>query len=118
MDLALVSDFFIFSNLGNAVSFLAAPAIVPDPPSNGTNGLPSVHVSNNGSEIDCPVIERSWREHINFRLGLLMDLEAALVGLCFVLIVCHFPSKPRTPPSLTSSMERLNFLSGVKSICM
>jgi len=104
----------VFNNLGNAVSFLAAPAIVPDPPTNGTNGI---HVFNNHSD-DCPAIEKTWRDHINFRLGLLMDLEAALVGLCFILIVCHFPSRPKTPPSLTSSMERLNFLSGVKAICL
>ena len=108
------------SNLGNAVSFLMAPAVVPDPPSNGTNGAVDVDVLVDGNSTGyvCPEVEKTWRELINFRLGLLMDLEAALVAACFVFIVCHFPSKPPSPPSLTSSMQRLNFVSGVKSICM
>jgi len=111
----------VFNNLGNAVSFLMAPSVVPDPPSNGTNGAVDVDVlvdGGNSTGYVCPEVEKTWRELINFRLGLLMDLEAALVAACFVFIVCHFPSKPPSPPSLTSSMQRLNFVSGVKSICM
>ena len=37
------------SNLGNAVSFLMAPAVVPDPPSNGTNGAVDVDVLVDGN---------------------------------------------------------------------
>ena len=37
------------SNLGNAVSFLMAPAVVPDPPSNGTNGAVDVLVDDNST---------------------------------------------------------------------
>jgi len=99
----------VFNNLGNAVSFLAAPAIVPDPP---------IVNDNSTSNASCPKIEQDWSDLISFRLSLLMYLEASLVGLCFILIVCHFPSRPKIPPSLTSSMERLNFLAGVKAICM
>jgi len=100
----------VFNNLGNAVSFLAAPAIVPDPPITDNS-------TGNASDA-CPKVEQEWRDLVNFRLSLLMYLEAALVGLCFLFIVVHFPSRPKIPPSVTSSMERLNFLAGVKAICM
>ena len=97
----------VFNNLGNAVSFLSAPAIVPDPP-NGTDITPD----------HCPTIADDTARLIEYRLSVLMFLEASLVGVCFLFIMAHFPSKPKIPPSVTSSMERLDFLAGVKRICM
>jgi len=108
----------VFNNLGNALSFLAAPAIVPDPPITDNNSSSTVAAAGGNGSSGCPTIEQEWTDLISFRLGLLMYLEAALVGICFLFIVCHFPSRPKIPPSLTSSMQRLSFISGVKSICM
>jgi len=100
----------VFNNLGNALSFLAAPAIVPDPPitDNGTAA--------NNLSADCPKVDQDWKDLIDFRVSMLMILEASLVAGCFLFILFHFPSKPRIPPSVTSSMERLDFLAGVRSI--
>lgn len=44
-------------------------------------------------------------------------LEAALVFGCFLAILLHFPSKPKNPPSLSSSMDRMDFIPGLKKIC-
>ena len=41
--------------------------------------------------------------------------EAGLVLGCFVAIIAHFPSKPKNPPSVSSSMERMAFLPGLRS---
>ncbi len=43
-------------------------------------------------------------------------LEAGLVLACFAAILVHFPSKPKHPPSVTSSMERMDFLPGLLRI--
>ena len=41
--------------------------------------------------------------------------EAGLVLGCFIAIIAHFPSKPKHPPSVSSSMERMAFLPGLRS---
>merc|ERR1711994_148796 len=46
-----------------------------------------------------------------------MCLEAAMVCCVFVLILCNFPSKPKNPPSLTSTIERTPFLPSLVEIC-
>jgi len=108
----------VFNNLGNAFSFLAAPGIVPDPtainqtaPFNDANfpGF-ATNVSNG-----CPILEPAEKLHIEKRLQILMYLEAGLVLGCFVAIIAHFPSKPKNPPSVSSSMERMAFLPGLRS---
>lgn len=47
-----------------------------------------------------------------------MYLEAGLVLACFVAIIGHFPSKPKIPPSVSSSMERMAFLPGLRQIML
>lgn len=46
-----------------------------------------------------------------------MLLEFGLVAIVFLAIATYFPSKPKYPPSLSSAVERFDFLPGVKSIC-
>ncbi len=78
----------VLNNLGNAVSFLAAPAIVPDPAINKTSsaddfsdamsvpwpsrgfGIDAGNASNNS----CPDIDPEVKQHINNRLDTLMYL--------------------------------------------
>ncbi len=78
----------VLNNLGNAVSFLAAPAIVPDPPSSSPNddfgGLadPSLRApspwnsfgASNDSNSSCPHIDPDVKHMINNRLDKLMYL--------------------------------------------
>ena len=142
----------VFNNLGNAMSFFAGPAIVPDPAGrNGTSG-------GNGSELlgdlfhgpmyaevgddffvnnTCPVIdpdEKAFIEervtklmytgtkpiylyHSNFKHNRSSFTVFGIVASCVIAIFVYFPSKPKHPPSLTSSMERMDFLPGLKAIC-
>lgn len=83
----------VFNNLGNAVSFLAAPAIVPDPPSktNVTHaggedgaydpvGMQLLHTwavgegSGNNTTTGCPDIDPDVKTHIWHRVDVLMYL--------------------------------------------
>lgn len=106
----------VFNNLGNAFSFFAAPAIVPDPTNhNDTTNYLLLQRNNNDS---CPYIDEKEKSFIQHRVDILMYFEAAIVGACFLTILFHFPSKPKCPPSLTSSMQRMDFLPGLKKICL
>lgn len=103
----------VFNNLGNAASFLAAPALVPDPTK--SNASHYIHVTDNDT-IECPIEPPEERSFIKNRVYILMYLECALVLACFAAILLYFPSKPKLPPSLSSSMERMDFLPGLLSI--
>jgi len=46
----------------------------------------------------------------------LMDAEALLCAVLFFCTVLYFPSRPSLPPSLTSTVPRLNIKDGVRSI--
>ena len=50
-------------------------------------------------------------------LFVILFSEAGMVAFVFACIVLHFPSKPKHPPSITSTMERTAFLPSVLSIC-
>ena len=47
----------------------------------------------------------------------LIFIEAGMVAFIFACIVFHFPSKPKHPPSITSTMERTAFLPSLYNIC-
>ncbi|XP_046573380.1 solute carrier family 49 member 4-like [Haliotis rubra] len=46
----------------------------------------------------------------------LMYTECAACVLLLLLVVVYFPAKPPSPPSLTASMERTNYLHGIKGL--
>jgi len=95
----------VFNNLGNAASFLMAPAIVPDP-SNITNLI----------NFTCPVLPLDEIRFIKNRIALLMYAEAALVTVTFVAILIYFPSKPKYAPSNSAQLDRIDFLPAVRQI--
>ena len=113
----------VSNNLGSAFSFLAGPAIVPDPTyhklninknSSGCNESENTMV--NESYL-CPVVKEEDRLLIHNRIDILMYMEAGMVASVFLLVLCNFPSKPKHPPSLTSTVERTPFLPSVLEIC-
>jgi FLVCR family MFS transporter len=117
----------VFNNLGNAFSFLAGPAFVSDPSapnstyhdSNRFVGVSSNHTDDDDDDDDdCPDVDASEKALIARQMSYLMYTVAGLVVMVTVAIFVHFPSKPKLPPSITSSMERMDFLQGLKTICM
>ncbi len=101
----------VFNNLGNALSFLVGPAIVPDPVE--LNYDESV----NKSVEPCIVIPGKELTAIQWDLTELMYLEFGLVAICFIAILFYFPDKPKLPPSLSSEAPRMKFVPGLKKIC-
>ena len=113
----------VSNNLGSSFSFLAGPAIVPDPTTHNVHIPDNVSISNLSGEVlindccVCPIIEEGEKELIHSRLDILMYLEAGMVACVFILILCNFPSKPKNPPSITSIIERTPFLPSLVEIC-
>ena len=113
----------VSNNLGSAFSFLFGPIIVPDPVIDDIYDRHNVSISNMSVlPIDndcciCPIVDEDEKILIHKRLDILMYLEAGMVASVLLLILCHFPSKPKRPPSLTSVMERTSFVPSLMSIC-
>ena len=42
--------------------------------------------------------------------------EFGLAAVTFLLVLVYFPAKPPTPPSITASVERVDFKSGLKQL--
>ena len=113
----------VSNNLGSAFSFLAGPAIVPDPEyhklnvnSNISSTDDQTHTLINESYL-CPIVKEDDRILIHNRIDIMMYMEAAMVTSVFILILCNFPSKPKNPPSLTSTIERTPFMPSVLEVC-
>ena len=47
-----------------------------------------------------------------------MILDAAIAVLLFFLFLLYFPTKPPLPPTVTSSINRMEFWAGTKQIFM
>ena len=113
----------VSNNLGSAFSFLAGPAIVPKPMGHRIYNYTHISVKNisNGTVIDdcssCPSVNDDEKLLVHKRLDMLMYLEAGIVSFVFMLILCNFPSKPKRPPSLTSTIERTAFVPSLVNIC-
>ena len=112
----------VSNNLGSAFSFLAGPAIVPDPTyhkidiyNTSTSGGPGNEMMNDSYL--CPIVKEEDRILIHDRIDIMMYMEAAMVASVFILILCNFPSKPKHPPSLTSTIERTPFMPSVLEVC-
>ena len=87
----------VFNGLGCAAPYLVGPMLVPTK-INGTN---STGIDHGVKEI---------RRHI-------MYLNYSAFGwstLLFLVILIYFPSKPPSPPSVTASIDRLDFKNGLK----
>lgn len=90
----------VFNQLGNAGGFLLGPLLVrePDQPqTNNKTGINSVRLLRN--------------DILN-----LMDAEALVCAILFFCVVLYFPSRPILPPSVTSTVQRLNIKDGVLHI--
>ncbi|CAL4085546.1 unnamed protein product, partial [Meganyctiphanes norvegica] len=68
-----------------------------------------------------PLIVRSpgenvTQEEIRGDIRILMYIYAGFAALLFILIALYFPSRPPTPPSISSSQEKLNFKDSIRKL--
>ncbi|XP_025082550.1 disrupted in renal carcinoma protein 2 homolog [Pomacea canaliculata] len=126
----------IMSGLGNGVSFLLGPQIVPLPPANMSSSpliesrttvssvtwtdQSSAVFSNNFTQQYSPdelyIEDQNRIEKERHAIQLLMYIEAAWsIGL-FVIMVIYFPKKPPQPPCVSAALQRENFVDGLKQL--
>lgn len=107
----------VLNFLGLAVSFIIGPYFVPDKPDNSNITVYNTSTSANQS---------SWFNvtHLNETrilderrdIMLLMYWECGFAVVVFLLILIYFPNKPKLPPSLSATEERVPFKQGVKQL--
>eukprot|EP00058_Branchiostoma_floridae_P014229 XP_002599717.1 hypothetical protein BRAFLDRAFT_106709 [Branchiostoma floridae] len=107
----------LLGNVGCALSYVIGPLAVYQPEEvtnhtrNHSNALipveiPGLSYANN---TDTRSIEAG-------QIMRLMYIEFGLTAMLFLAIVVYYPACPPSPPSLSASISRLNFVSGVKGL--
>jgi FLVCR family MFS transporter len=103
-----------FNYLGLSLSFIVGPQLVSDPLyekliQNATN---VTSASNITDADDNNINHKSKVLNIdNLKQGILNLLytHTAIAGLVFVITIVYFPTKPLLPPSITASIQRIDY---------
>ena len=85
----------VFNQLGNAGGFLLGPLLVRDPDENNQTMV--------GSSVAV----------LRMDIQRLMNIEALICTVLFLCTLIYFPARPRLPPSMASTVPRLNIKEGV-----
>ena len=89
----------VFNNLGNAVSFVLGPGIVPDPPDSNKTQHVGLWMAENYEEVyeysignttDCPKISNSTKEMVAERIEKLMLTGKSILKVPYVGSICHW----------------------------
>lgn len=89
----------MFNQLGNAGGFLLGPLLVREPDSPNTT-LTSGNVVH----------------QLRNDIRTLMNIEALACGILLLCVILYFPPRPYLPPSMASTIQRLNIREGVVHI--
>ncbi|XP_001639708.2 solute carrier family 49 member 4 homolog [Nematostella vectensis] len=103
----------LVSYLGSASSYVMGPYMVPDVETGNityTTGhkIDIDKLRNLTSPAQLKLMESKINEYIL--------VECVLTGVLFFLVWIYFPEKPPTPPSISSSKPRLDFIPGAKTL--
>ncbi|XP_060078843.1 solute carrier family 49 member 4 homolog [Ylistrum balloti] len=106
-----------FNYLGVAVAYLIGPYMVPESDeisksqnltwNNSMTGLSENF--QNATDNDDAEIHR-----IRHDIMIMLYIECGWCVLIFLLVLLYFPAKPKLPPSISASVERLDFKSGFR----
>ena len=103
----------VFNNLGNAVSFVLGPFLVPG----GDYQNTTKYASGGEGDIAAAAGNGTYsQEDIRERIQWYMVGMAAFSCAMFLLILAYFPSKPPTPPSPSGFVQRADYLPGIKAL--
>lgn len=101
------------SYLGSASSYVMGPYIVPDV------GHGNV-TYRQGEKIDIDLLRNlTSQKRIEFlesKINEYILAECVILGILFFAALIYFPAKPPSPPCKSSSMERLDFRVGAKTL--
>ncbi|XP_048777520.1 solute carrier family 49 member 4-like isoform X2 [Ostrea edulis] len=94
--------------VGIAVAMVIGPYMVPDRTTNANS------TTSNISETNTTDDDRISQERHDVMLY--MYVEAAWAVFVLVLVLVYFPAKPPKPPTLSASVERMDFMTGAKCL--
>ncbi|OWF43790.1 Disrupted in renal carcinoma protein 2-like [Mizuhopecten yessoensis] len=108
-----------FNYLGVAVSYLLGPYMVPESQEGSTlhNQTRENNVTGmleNLTSIDGN--DDAELHRIRHDIMILMYIECSWCVFVFLLVLLYFPAKPKLPPSISASVERLDFKSGFRKL--
>ena len=99
------------SYVGVGLAFIVGPLLVPDV------GNPS---NNIGKSIDYNKIRNNMTKEqlqsLKDNIMHLMYIELGATTLLLLVVIVYFPRKPPLPPSLTATIDRLDFKNGIKRL--
>jgi len=102
----------VLNGLGTGMSFLLASQIVRP-----IDDVLSNRTFPNGSYPEpSAILKPTELEAIEADIQWYMYSNALPAGLLFLAILVYFPSAPSLPPSLSSTVERLDFIAGFKEV--
>lgn len=96
---------------GTALSFVFGPMLVDDVGklTNETSG--SIDYEKLRKSLNASQIAKYKHQIMNF-----MYMEFGVTAFIFLCVLIYFPNKPRTPPSITAAIGRLDFAIGFKAL--
>ncbi|EDO47735.1 predicted protein, partial [Nematostella vectensis] len=94
---------------GTALSFVIGPLLVSDP--SGANSTQNVDYDQLRETLNATTIQ-DYKDEI-MRL---MYLEFGVTTFVFLCVLIYFPKKPKSPPSITAAIGRLDFMVGAKAL--
>ncbi|XP_078342231.1 solute carrier family 49 member 4 homolog isoform X2 [Oculina patagonica] len=97
--------------VGMGLSFIIGPLLVPDVGN---------HSSTIGESIDYIKIRNNMSHsqlmYLKEKIMHLMYIELGAAALILLVVIVYFPSKPKLPPSVTATVDRLDFKYGFKRL--
>ena len=97
--------------VGTGLSFIIGPLLVPDVGN---------HSSTIGKSIDYIKLRNNMSHkqllYLKQQVMHLMYIEFAAAALVLLIIIAYFPKKPKMPPSVTATVDRLDFKYGFKRL--
>ena len=99
--------------VGTGLAFIIGPLLVSDVGN---------HSSTIGKSIDYIKLRNNMSHkqlmHLKQQIMHLMYIEFAATALILLIIIAYFPKKPKVPPSVTATVDRLDFKYGLKRLML
>ena len=98
-------------SVGVGLSFIIGPLLVPDVGNQSSTigkSIDYIKIRNNMSH--------NQLMYLKEKIMRLMYIEFGVAALILLVIFVYFPAKPKLPPSVTATVERLDFKNGFKRL--
>lgn len=109
-----------FNYLGVAVAYLIGPYMVPESPEVSPSHNQTQHYNTTGIMENITSIDDNDDvnevNRIRNDIMRMLYIECGWCVLIFLMVLLYFPAKPKLPPSISASVDRLDFKSGFRAL--